>query len=71
MARSSWGSKHQKSKGVWELRYTVAGKPKSETLRGTAKDTDRPLGELRLRYEGATADPRTIVGAFFRAAAPI
>lgn len=66
MARSSWGSKRQRSKNVWELRYTVAGEPKSETYRGTAKGADRRLGELRLRYEGATADSRTTVGAFFR-----
>ena len=66
MARSSWGSKRQKRRGVWELRYTVAGRPASETFRGSARDADRRLMALRLKYEGAVGDPRTTVGAFFR-----
>ena len=49
MARSSWGSKRQKAKGVWELRYTVDGKPKSKRVRGSARDADRELAALRLR----------------------
>ncbi len=59
MAKSTWGSKRQKRRGVWELRYTVAGKPKSETFRGTAKEADRRLMALRLKYERAAEDPRT------------
>lgn len=59
MAKSTWGSKRQKRRGVWELRYTVAGKPKSEMFRGTAKEADRRLMALRLKYERAAEDPRT------------
>lgn len=54
-----------KSKGVWELRYTVGGRQKSETFRGTAKQADRYLVALRLRYEDRGGDPRTTVSAFF------
>lgn len=64
MARSTWGSKRQKSKGVWELRYTVGGKPKSTTFRGTAREADRELAALRMRYEGRQDDSVTI-DAFF------
>lgn len=66
MARSSWGSKRQKAKGVWELRYTVDGKPKSKRVRGSARDADRELAALRLRYEGAARDDSVPLGAFFR-----
>lgn len=65
MARSSWGSKRQKRRGVWELRYTVAGKPKTETFRGTAREADRRLLALRLRHEKAAEDPSTTLSAFF------
>lgn len=65
MARSTWGSKRQRRKGVWELRYTVAGETRQETLHGTAKEADRRLLALRQRYERVEGDPRTTVSAFF------
>ncbi len=64
MARSTWGSKRQKSRGVWELRYTVGGRPKSSTFRGTAREADRELAALRLRHEGRE-DTTVTVDAFF------
>lgn len=67
MARSSWGSKRQRSKGVWELRYTVDGEQRSKTIRGTAKQADAELARLRVLYEDAKApcDASTTIGAFF------
>ena len=37
MAKSSWGTKRQRAKGSWELRYRVGGKQKSVMFRGTAR----------------------------------
>lgn len=55
-ARSTWGSKRKRGEESWELRYPVDGKPRSETFRGTAKEADRRLAELRIKYEGASPD---------------
>lgn len=65
MARSTWGSKRQKSKGVWELRYTVDGRQRSKTLRGSAKDADRELARLRMKYEHRQCDGTTSLDSFF------
>ncbi len=67
MARSSWGSKRQRSKGVWELRYTVNGKQQSKTFKGTAKQADAELARLRVLHEDAKApcDASTTIGTFF------
>ena len=58
MAKSSWGTKRQRAKGSWELRYRVGGKQKSVMFRGTAREADRQLAALRLKYEGG-GGPRT------------
>lgn len=59
MARSSWGSLRPKSKGVWELRYTVGSHQRSETIRGTKKQAERRLSELRIKYENKLTMPTT------------
>lgn len=51
MAKSTWGTKREKSPGCWELRYTVDGKRRSETFRGTRAQADRRLAELRIRLD--------------------
>lgn len=66
MTRASWGSKRLKSKGAWELRYTVAGKRKSSIFRGSAKEADRELSVLRMKYEGLESGNCT-VGEFWAA----
>lgn len=50
--RSTWGSMREKSHGCWELRYRVGGIQRSETFRGTRKEADRRLAELRLQHDG-------------------
>lgn len=64
MAKSSWGTKRQRAKGSWELRYRVGGKQKSVMFRGTAREADRQLAALRLKYEGG-GGPRTSLSSFF------
>lgn len=54
-ARSTWGTKRKKG-NVWELRYTVAGERRNETFRGSAKEADRRLAALRIKYEDKDAD---------------
>lgn len=49
-ARESWGSIRQRGKGVWQIRYTVGGEPKSETVRGTKKEAAKRKAELWLEY---------------------
>ncbi len=56
MARSTWGSIRRKSKGVWEIRYTVGGKRRSKTIRGTKVEAERERSNLRVRYEDAPAE---------------
>ena len=59
MARSTWGSILEKKKGpdgIYLLRYTVNGKAKSETVRGSRSDADRRLAELRIKYEGGIGE---------------
>lgn len=53
MARSTWGSIKPKSRGVWELRYTVGGQRHSKTVRGTKAEAERELANLRVLYEDA------------------
>lgn len=61
-ARSSWGSIRQRDKNVWQIRYTVAGRPKSETVRGTEKDAERRKAELWVEYGDCEApDPEVPV----------
>lgn len=64
MARSTWGSKRRKGNG-WELRFTVGGKPDSEMFYGTAKEADRRLADLRVKYEGVDGAGRLTVGQFW------
>lgn len=45
-ARSSWGSIRSKARGIWEIRYTVGGSRRSETVRGTKRDAERRKAEL-------------------------
>lgn len=54
--RSTWGSIRKRGKESWEIRYSVGGKSKTETIRGSRSDAERRLSELRIKYEGATAD---------------
>lgn len=53
---STWGSKRKRGNDYWELRYRVNGERKSEGFHGTAKEADRRLAELRIKYERATED---------------
>lgn len=48
--RSSWGSIRKRGKGIWQIRYTVGGKPKSETVRGTKRDAEKRKAELWVAY---------------------
>lgn len=50
MARSTFGSVRERSKGVWQLRYNASGKACSETVRGSRKDAERRLAELQVQY---------------------
>ncbi len=52
MARSTWGSVRQRSKGVWEVRYHANGKRRSKVVRGTKRDAERVLADLRVKHEG-------------------
>lgn len=55
--RSTWGSKRKRGQNSWELRYPLPnGKPGRETFHGTAKEADRRLAELRIKYEGMGPD---------------
>ena len=49
-ARSAWGSIRPRGKGVWQIRYTVGGRPASETVRGTKRDAERRRAELWVKY---------------------
>jgi integrase len=60
MARSTWGSIREKSKGAFELRYRVDGEYKSKTVRGTRKAAEKELALLRVKYEGSTRSQMTI-----------
>lgn len=50
MARSTFGSVRERSKGVWEIRYYCDGKRRSSSLRGSRKDAERRLAELQVQY---------------------
>lgn len=59
MARSTWGHIDEKKKGpdgIYLIRYTVGGKKKSETVRGSLSDAERRRAELRIKYEGVTTE---------------
>lgn len=56
MARSTWGSIKPKTRGVWELRYTVGGRRRSKTIRGTKAEAERELANLRVTYEDAPTE---------------
>jgi integrase len=60
MARSTWGSIREKSKGAFELRYRVDGEYKSKTVRGSRKDAEKELALLRVKYEGSNRSQITI-----------
>lgn len=64
MARSSWGSVRSKGRGIWEIRYKRGGERKSLTFRGTRKEADKKLAELRTLYEGKE-DGSMPIKAFF------
>lgn len=67
MARSTWGSILDKKKGpdgIYLLRYTVGGKKKSETVRGSRSDADRRMAELRVKYENSTTE--MTLGTFWK-----
>lgn len=64
MARSTWGSIRKKSSGVYLIRYTVGGKQKSETVRGTLSDAERRRSELRIKYEHSLTE--MTLGQFWR-----
>lgn len=59
MARSTWGSIRSKSKGVWEVRYTVGGRRKSETVRGTRKQAEQRRAELQVEFGPLGPGPGT------------
>lgn len=63
-ARSTWGSKRKRGENYWELRYSVGKERCNESFRGTAKEADRRLAELRIRYEGA--DEQLTLSQFWR-----
>lgn len=50
--RSTWGTKRLVDKGVYELRYSVAGKRKSKRFHETAREADAELARLRIENEG-------------------
>lgn len=52
-SRSTWGSKRKRG-DAWELRYTVAGKRRTESFHGSASEADARLAELRVQYEQVT-----------------
>lgn len=62
--RSTWGSLRSRSKNVHEIRYTVGGKPKSETFHGTRKEAEAYKAKLRTKYEDSDG-ARMPVGAFY------
>lgn len=67
MARSTWGTIVEKKKGpdgIYLLRYTVGGRKKSETVRGTRSDADRRMAELRVKYEGGIGE-NPVLGVFW------
>lgn len=55
-SRSTWGAIRKRGENSWELSYTKQGKRTSETIRGSRKDAERKLAELRIKYEGMTSD---------------
>lgn len=63
MARSTWGSIRAKTKGVWELRYNDGKSRRSKIIRGTKKEAERELANLRIQYEGI--GPATTLDQFW------
>lgn len=59
-ARSTWGTKRKSGNNSWELRYTVNGVRRAEYFRGTSKEADRRLAELRIQYEGISEESLTL-----------
>lgn len=54
---STWGSKRKRGENSWELSYPLPnGKRGYQSFRGTAKEADRELANLRVKYEGAQPD---------------
>lgn len=62
--RSSWGSIRNRGRNIWQIRYTVGGRSKSETVRGIKSKAEKRLAELRVQYEGKQA-PMTL-GQFWK-----
>lgn len=58
------GNEEAEGQGVVGARYRVGGKQKSVMFRGTAREADRQLAALRLKYEGG-GGPRTSLSSFF------
>lgn len=54
--RSTWGAIRKRGVNSWEISYTKGSKRASETIRGTRKDAERKLAELRIKYEGMRKD---------------
>ena len=48
MSRSTFGSIRKRGDNCWELRWTVKGKRYSENVRGTKKQAETRLAEIRL-----------------------
>lgn len=46
-----------KSKGVWEIRYTFNGKPKSKTVYGNKREAEQQKAELQAIYGPVDAKP--------------
>lgn len=63
--RDDWGSiRKSKSKGSYEVRYTVAGKRRSISVQGTLRDAERERAKLRMKYE-TYEDCDMPIGAFW------
>ena len=65
MTRSTWGSRRQKGKDSWELRWREHGEPKSEMFHGSARAADGRLAVIRVRVEGGGTAESISLSAFF------
>lgn len=63
--RSTWGSRRQRQKGVWEISYVPpGGTRKYETVRGTARDADDRLA-IRYSQYHSVGDIDTTLSAYW------
>lgn len=65
MRRSTWGSKRLRYDDCWELRYPLNGKSKTEYFHGAAKQADKRLAELRIKYEGVESGDEVTIAQYF------